>query len=453
MLGYIDRYRSTDAFPVGTTRTGVWIEQPAKTSLAPLPPAYTLYGPHGNGADIKRRADDGNHGPFAAEKAKSLSTQPEQALASAERKPTHARSPSANALTQKAQLVPLRLGPIILSDEPQTTPTRSSLDADDLECATTQQRPRSDSTQELLEDARRRSYRETRETPIQLYNRLSIEPSAAASRMPCESAGFQGRPQTSRSLKTQASRQSLASTLRRQATETGSTPASGSSDTVRPRARLQRKRSDQSARRSQLNLIEQEVFELKSIVGHRRAAGAREDTPDDHVPAVAPAMQVRARTETLSDIGSAFCRPATARGRSYEDNPPGTKSEQRDSQTPQNTNGAGSRVSGWLSNIMTSSSSIGSLRGNEPFYKCTPPAHTRPVSHASLCSSTTDLDSPGLTLASSPTATSKGHSRSLTAESRVTPMSPVEDTYDALDGQRQSEKTWAPDAADVGLAI
>lgn len=441
----------------GTTKTGVWSEQPAKTSIAPLPPAYTLYGPDSSRADLRQRLNHCDDRLSATEKAGSVKPQPERYMLQAERTPSHARSLSANGVTQKTQLVPLRLGPIVLSDGPQiSTPESSSSDAPDLTGNTAKQRPRSDSTQELLEDTRRQSYRETRETPFQRCRRMSTDPSTSTPALPRDATSFQSAPDTARNLKPQASRQALASTFRRQATDTEvmNAPRECPGVSVRPRARLQRKRSDQSAKRPHANLVEQEVFELNSIVEHRRAAAARKDKVDNHVPAVAPAMQVRARTQTLNDIGSAFSRPATAPIPSHADKQLVKHDKRRDSHAPRNTNGAGSRVSGWLTSIMTSSSSNGSPQGNEPFYKCTPPTEgTRPASHTSLCSSSTNLDSPGLTLASSPTATSKGHSRSLTAESRMTPMSPVDDTYDPVDGQKKSEKMWAPITADVGLAL
>ena len=447
-------YRRTNPAP-GNTRTGAWSEQPAKTSIAPLPPAYTLYGPNDSGAESKKRDDDRDHESSTLEKTWRVQPQPEQALPPAERTPSHARSPSANGLTQKTQLVPLRLGPIILSDEPQATPDKLSFLTPDSECDIGKRRPRSDSTQELLEETRPQSCRETRETPFQRCSRLYTGISASIPTVQY-TASSQSGPDITRNLRTQASRQSLAGTSRRQTTETEATsPQELTGSSTRPRARLQRKRSGQSTKRSHVNLVEQDVFELKSIVNHRRAADVRKDKADDHIPAVAPAMQVRARTQTLNDIGSAFSRPATAHESSHSHKRgQGIQDEPYDPQAPRHVNGAGSRVSGWLSNIMTSSSSNGSLQANEPFYKCTPPAgSTRPMSHTSLCSSTTDLDSPGLTLASSPTATSKGHSRTLTAESGMTPMSPVEDAYDPVDGRKKHEKMWSPNATNVGLAI
>jgi hypothetical protein len=70
-----------------------------------------------------------------------------------------------------------------------------------------------------------------------------------------------------------------------------------------------------SLRRSKTDTIDDAIRELNTIVEENRfkaIQGARTNTdsiptsPTTHVPAIAPRMQVRARTETLSSIGSAF---------------------------------------------------------------------------------------------------------------------------------------------------
>lgn len=70
-----------------------------------------------------------------------------------------------------------------------------------------------------------------------------------------------------------------------------------------------------SLRRSKTDTVDEAIRELNTIVEEKRVKaiqGARTNTdsiptsPTTHVPAIAPKMQVRARTETLSSIGSAF---------------------------------------------------------------------------------------------------------------------------------------------------
>jgi hypothetical protein len=72
-----------------------------------------------------------------------------------------------------------------------------------------------------------------------------------------------------------------------------------------------------SLRRSKSDTVDDAIRELNTIVEERRVKamlGARREatdsepprSPTTHVPAIAPRMAVRARSETLSDIGSAF---------------------------------------------------------------------------------------------------------------------------------------------------
>ena len=67
-----------------------------------------------------------------------------------------------------------------------------------------------------------------------------------------------------------------------------------------------------SFRRSKDDAVEQAIQELNTIVEEKRIKAKMESlsspplSPTSHKPAIAPAMTVRARSETLSDIGSAF---------------------------------------------------------------------------------------------------------------------------------------------------
>lgn len=76
-----------------------------------------------------------------------------------------------------------------------------------------------------------------------------------------------------------------------------------------------------SLRRSKEDMVEVAIRELNTIVEERRLtamtriqneAGLEARSPT-HIPAVAPSMKVRARSETLSDIGSAFRIPISTK--------------------------------------------------------------------------------------------------------------------------------------------
>ena len=166
-------------------------------------------------------------------------------------------------------------------------------------------------------------------------------------------------------------------------------------------------------------------------------------------------MRVRARAETLDAIGSALSRPLTAqayhRTAEVPQERPGLR---RSSSAIIRTN---SRISGWLSNMLTSNSTS-HLPSNEPFYKCQPPPRPlqRSASGNSIHTLATELDSPSLTVASSPTT--KGHSRSHTEESHMTPLSPVTPFYGNgdVEDRKMREEIWpvpATPTSQVGLAF
>ena len=221
------------------------------------------------------------------------------------------------------------------------------------------------------------------------------------------------------------SRSRSSGSLRRNGTE-----KSASSTTSRPsseRQRPKRKRSFQSVRRTlgdDDEDVEREIVELNTIVEERRQENAREGTPEHHVAAVAPSMQIRARSETLDAIGSALSRPITSRN---EYRPPSSFNNSPDwdlRRSTSTTTRVSTRVSGWLSGVFPSASAT-HLPSGEPFYKCQPPPRPlqRSYSESSITSALTEMDSPSLTAASSPT--SRGHSRSHTGESRMTPLTPA----------------------------
>ncbi|EMC96613.1 hypothetical protein BAUCODRAFT_148195 [Baudoinia panamericana UAMH 10762] len=223
------------------------------------------------------------------------------------------------------------------------------------------------------------------------------------------------------------------------------------------RNRLRRKRSVSSMRWPQADAaipdIEKEIQELNNIVEERRRKSFN-NTGSPHVAAIAPHMPLRARSETLSDIGSALARTVPARSaptKEILETCPGVE-RARTRPTLRTPSGTSSRISGWLSGLVVMPTAHTPSKEPEPFYKCRPPVRQRAYSEASLSSDTSDAEPPSLTVASSPTT--KGHSRSLTAESRLTPLFPPIDT-DALDTKTASEQAWPTviHPSQVGLAL
>ncbi|KAF2668564.1 hypothetical protein BT63DRAFT_280266 [Microthyrium microscopicum] len=117
--------------------------------------------------------------------------------------------------------------------------------------------------------------------------------------------------------------------LRRQ-TSSGSRPKTATSATKRSRSPIEptlnhsRSISDMvrplkssgSIRRRQTSEVDEEIRELNTIVEERRVSALTRAQSDQttlptrqHIPAIAPAMNIRARSQTLSDIGSAFSVP------------------------------------------------------------------------------------------------------------------------------------------------
>jgi len=347
----------------------------------------------------------------------------------------HAKRPSISAPNsfrrieytegQRASLVPLRLGPVVLSEPPMPKAHVADSATDMLPCRT---RNRSDSAQRLLPDSKRESYRAQRESPCQRCQQRSstaLDTNANTTASQNDQPPISGVAPISRPAP--VSRQSSSSSLRQQAVVISAV----SLPTRAPieRNRLRRKRSLQSMRKStqdEKNLdVEKEILELKTIVEEQKLARPR--SPEQHVSAIAPSMPLRARSETLDAIGSAFARPLTAREPSRIYDVFNSPEKPRRPSTSRTVSRTSSRVSGWLSGLLLTTSTPALT--NEPFYKCVPPTHARQraQSESSLCASVTELGSPTLTAASSPTT--KCHSRSLTAESRLTSLSPQSTLY------------------------
>jgi hypothetical protein len=325
---------------------------------------------------------------------------------------------------QRTSLVPLRLGPVVLRESPVPPDTHSP--KDELP-AKSFSHERSDSTEDLLpEDEPPRSYRTNRDTPFERCQQRSstMWPLPPATSPVAEQPKYTFEEQ--RAPAPTISSRSSSSSLRRSGAGEGSAASSLSSRPSNGSLKLKRKRSVQSMRKAGAEVedaeLEREVMELNTIVEERRNDATRGNSPEHHVAAIAPSMQVRARAETLDAIGSAFSRPLTAQS-NYRNPRPSVTVPERPvlRRTTSATVGTTSRVSGWLSGIFPSNQQA----TNEPFYKCQPPPRLLQRSHSemSVRTSVTEMESPSLTAASSPTT--KGHSRSHTGESRITPISPA----------------------------
>ena len=353
---------------------------------------------------------------------------------------------------QPDPLVPLRLKPVVLRESPTPYDDAPLTDA----WNATRSRARSDSTQGLLPSTMGSGlYRSQRETPFQRCMQRS------STFWPLGSEDDANRTtlaqDTVRQPHPPRSRRSSSGSLRRRPGDTR-----GPFDTARPpgeRMRPQRKHSLQSLRKPYAESgdleLDNEVLELNTIVEERRAEAAREDSPGQQSGNI---ERVRPRSETLNAIGSAFSRPLTAPDLHRADSVLDTISpRQRIRRSTSSSTREGSRVSGWLSGLFTSSS-MANAADVEPFYKCQPQPRQVRRSHsiASLRTWDVEADTPSLTAASSPT--SKGHSRSQTAESRTTSMLPFPaytEIGNASDNQK-SEDEWSVDMTptdQVGLAI
>lgn len=316
--------------------------------------------------------------------------------------------PSPNGSLHRQALVPLPLGPVVLRD-----PHDLAADASARKNNTGGKRRhhRSESTQDLLSNAASQSYFENRETPYQRCTRKSTEALALRS-VPS------GHPQ---GPKATVSTPSLSSSFKHHTRD--SSNSSMLSERPKTGARLQRKRSNPHPAGD--SDVEKEVLELNTIVEERRIENKNARSRGSHVPAVAPSMQVRARSETLNDIGSALSRPLTDTKDASPpiDTVPDNLRPKRSTSTY--------RVPGWLSGVSAPNATQEYASG-EPFYRCStmPPPHQETRGATSASSSFTALDSASYTLESSPTP-SKRYSRSL----MITPVPAGDDGVGGGEGK------------------
>ncbi|KXT14323.1 hypothetical protein AC579_4010 [Pseudocercospora musae] len=377
---------------------------------------------------------------------------------------------------QRRSLKPLQLEPVVLRGDSRAIPSHpitavrhnasKSFDVD--YCRDTA--------------AKRSSYRGSRETPFERCQHMSAtakqDQSPTTMRDETGPARHSSR-QLQPTLSTKSSSSSMYS-LRRQPLESSTSGTTSSSRTSGERTRLKRKRSNQTNRvpSEDSDELDREILELNTIIEERRAESARPLSPENrHVPAVAPSMTVRARSETLTDIGSAFSRPlrldtdcptiAEAVSPTPIKSPVKSRlsrpfTNMPDSNLTTDTVGVvrrpSSRVTGWLTNLLsTSKIPEDTAAAQQPPYTCAPlstQSRRRAVSEASFC---TTIESMSTT--SSPSDSKRRHSRSVTGESSsramMTPISPPSTACTSEDPERR-EKRW-PTIVDhpgqVGLAL
>ncbi|KXS98716.1 hypothetical protein AC578_10498 [Pseudocercospora eumusae] len=374
---------------------------------------------------------------------------------------------------QSRSLKPLQLEPVVLRGDIVAIPS-------DHDAAVRHNASKSlDVDYSLATAAKRSSYRESRETPFERCQQMSATAKQDQSPTTMRDERSYGR-ESSRpvqpTLSTKSSSSSIHS-LRRQALESSTSGTASSSRTSSERTRLKRKRSNQTNRMpsSDSNELDKEILELNTIVEERRAESARPLSPENrHVPAVAPSMTVRARSETLTDIGSAFSRPlrldTDCPTISEAASPTPIKSPVKsrlsrpftnmpDSNLTTETVGVvrrpSSRVTGWLTNLLsTSTIPEDTTAAQQPFYSCAPlstQARRRAVSEASFCTTIESMS----TTSSPPSYSKDGHSRSVTGESSsrgmMTPISPPSTACTSEFDRR--EKQWPPHSSQVGLAL
>jgi hypothetical protein len=282
--------------------------------------------------------------------------------------------------TQKKGLIPLPLGPVVLRDpsEPASPTNQTPVSRDAL--SATHRHQESDSTQNLLGNASLPPYQENRETPYQTSGRQSTE--TKAKRMSPTDSLTQGQaPSPAVRLcasKSNGPSPSLSSSLLQHSRDRSN--SSSHSPLVDQRSsrntpRLQRKRSNQSkgslGNTEEDSEVEKEILELNTIVEERRAASNKNRSPTGHVAAVAPWMEVRARSQTLTDIGSALSRPLAASSQTDKKEEGGEQSSKLSSKVP-----------GWLSSVTPTT--------NTPTKSATPNANTTRPSTATTQIRTTE---------------------------------------------------------------
>ena len=356
-----------------SSKESTYTKQPQSTSLPSLPPLNTtLVVQNGVSDNDAGSRHDSRQSDPACSLPKSFHFDPDHLLPQLSTKDTDIpgsqlpQSPTYDPTSptrrvrlnrsesiQKKGLIPLPLGPVILRDPNdamystrQTTASRDTFSA-------THRHQGSDSTQDLLGNVSLPPYQETRETPYQRCGRQSTE-TLAKRASPTDNAQAPSPAVRLFPPKANAPSPSLSTSLRQHARDLSSSSSHSTlvdQRSTRNTPRLQRKRSNQSKSpfgNAEDSDVEKEVLELNTIVEERRAENNKERSASGHVPAVAPSMQVRARSETLTDIGSALSRPLTAASKRDLRVETGSEEERREDRRPQTSKNSSS-VPGWLS--------------------------------------------------------------------------------------------------------
>ncbi|KAF2768283.1 hypothetical protein EJ03DRAFT_123395 [Teratosphaeria nubilosa] len=455
----IDRSKNASR---SSTSTGVCHEQPTPCTTFPSmpPPAYTSIGQRPlSASETGATASRADRPPLskAHRSFDSSAMSQGQQHARQQSSNSHGKSPSIGKPSsfrrleysegQRANLVPLRLAPVVLqpsmtaSQEMERTHRRSSSGED-----------------RLLAESKQEMLRATQGTHRRRYSNPSVETANPPSIGLKQGQSTTSLP-NSQNIRPSADRRSSPSLLPRPLHD--SRTASASPRPLSDRNKLRRKSSHHSLRHAPVDTtdIDKEILELNTIVEERRAGASKAKTPD-HIAAVAPTMMVNARSETLNDIGSAFARPYTPREPDHMRDVLDTQERPSTANTVGTRPRSSSRVSGWLSGLMSSNSSsaFNQALAQEPFYKCHPLPRQRASSDASSAGSLPDLECHSATASS---AISKSyHSRTTTTESRMTQNTPPSIIYslDAPESWKQQEDFWpmpraSPPDSQVGLAF
>ncbi|EME47865.1 hypothetical protein DOTSEDRAFT_69705 [Dothistroma septosporum NZE10] len=204
---------------------------------------------------------------------------------------------------QRQSLVPLQLAPVSLRDSMP----------EDLDIIAPHGSA-SKSLEALVNTSNRSSYRAVKGSPFLRCQQLnsgalsSASSIAASETCPSVMEPIAVPPPARPVLSTQSSSSSMRS-LRRQALESSASNNSAISRPSSERIRLTRKRSSPK-NSADSAVLDQEILELNTIIEEHRVEAARpQSIANAHVSAVAPLMQIPARSTTLTDIGSAFSRP------------------------------------------------------------------------------------------------------------------------------------------------
>lgn len=379
---------------------------------------------------------------------------------------------------KRHSLVPLKLSPVVLIPQPYANDTPL---ADAHETSAEEPAITKDCT----------SYREHRTSPYQRVLGLSStalagsSPLAVPERVQTMPSIRESQPPR-RPLSTRSSSSSLHSDRRdthssttptRPVSEYTHSPASSvqsirrnvdASAAMTPNRSLpwsKRKRSASSFRKTSAESLDweldKEILELNTIVEERRAEASRSHQSNDiHIPAVAPSMAGKARSETLNDIGSVFSRPVFAGSlpvaMTKRLSRPFTSVPEHYTVPATSPATSTHRLSGWLSDLAPSPSSD---TPREAFKNHAALSRGRHVSQSSLLTSADDSDVPSLTAASTPTSFARGHNRSSTADSRILPASPPATIYEHRKLEKHTEEAWRQqqpvilDDYEVGMAL